>query len=421
MLKIFKLILLISFFFFLSSTVYAKEYVNIYFFYGNGCPHCEKEMIFLEKLKNELDYIKIYEFEVWNDRKNAKFLAGLAHDLKLVNTNVPIVIIGDSAIPGFLSEETTGETIRSVLDYYTMNTCFDIVAPILGIESLEYECSHDCHEDDIECFHDCGCSADKEKNIPIKINKIQDKINIPFFGSVETKNISLPVLTVLIGVLDGFNPCAMWALLFLISLLINMQNKRKMWVLGSVFIITSGFVYFLFLTAWLNLFLFLGFIFWIRIAIASVAIASGIYHLREYFKNKDGQCKVTGSEKRKNYFNRLKNIVNNEKFIISLIGIIALAASVNLVELLCSAGLPAVYTQILTLSNLPLWQYYSYLILYILIFILDDLIIFFLAMSALQMKVISSKYSRWSNLIGGILMLIIGLLLVLKPGWLMFG
>jgi len=102
-------------------------------------------------------------------------------------------------------------------------------------------------------------------------------------------------------------------------------------------------------------------------------------------------------------------------------GFILLAAAVNLVELVCSAGLPAVYTQVIALAGLPSWQYYGYLLLYILIFMLDDLLIFFVAMFTLRMKAISSRYTRWSNAIGGIIMLIVGLLLLFKPGWIMFG
>ena len=92
-----------------------------------------------------------------------------------------------------------------------------------------------------------------------------------------------------------------------------------------------------------------------------------------------------------------------------------------MVELVCSAGLPAIYTQILSLSNLPTWQYYFYLGLYILIFMLDDLFVFFTAMFTLKAVGVESKYARYSHLIGGVLMLVIGLLLLFKPEWLMFG
>ena len=194
-----------------------------------------------------------------------------------------------------------------------------------------------------------------------------------------------------------------------------------MWILGSTFIVTSGAVYFLFLSAWLNFFLFLGLVFWIRIIIALVALVSGVYHLKEYFTNKEVACKVTSGQKRQLIFEKIKNIIKTNKFWLAILGIILLAAAVNLVELVCSVGLPAIYTNVLSMSNLSPWQYYAYLLLYIVIFMIDDMFVFFIAMTTLKIKGISTKYSRFANLIGGIIMLIIGLLLIIKPGWLMFG
>jgi hypothetical protein len=246
-------------------------------------------------------------------------------------------------------------------------------------------------------------------------------VPLPFFGTINALSFSLPVLTVIIGSLDGFNPCAMWTLLFLISLLVNMQDKKRMWILGSAFVFASGLVYFLFLSAWLNVFLFIGMIMWVRFAIGTVALASGGYNLREYMQNKDGTCKVTSSEKRKRIFDRLRAVAHHQQFWMALIGIVLLAFAVNLVELICSAGLPAVYTQVLSLSDLPAWQYYGYLLLYIFFFMLDDLMVFIVSMATLQVTGITSKYSRFSHLIGGILMLILGALLILRPELLMFG
>ncbi|MGB6882259.1 MAG: hypothetical protein WBD86_03140 [Microgenomates group bacterium] len=248
-----------------------------------------------------------------------------------------------------------------------------------------------------------------------------ESLTLPIIGTIQTANLSLPLLSVVIGLLDGFNPCAMWTLFFLISLLLSMKDKRRMWILGTVFIITSAFVYFLFLSAWLNFFLILGFLFWIRIIIGLVALGAGIYNLRDYYVNREGACKVTGSEKRRKTFDKLKSIAHERKFILALGGIILLAFAVNLIELVCSAGLPAIYTQILSLNTLSTWQYYSYILIYIFFFMLDDLFVFAVAMITLHAIGIQSKYARFSRLIGGILMLIIGALLLFKPEFLMFG
>ncbi len=194
-----------------------------------------------------------------------------------------------------------------------------------------------------------------------------------------------------------------------------------MWILGTAFILTSGFVYFLFLSAWLNLFLFLGFVFWVRIIIGLIALGAGSYSLWDCFKNRAGGCKVVDGEKRRKVFDKIKTITQNKTFIFSLIGIILLAFAVNLVELVCSAGLPAIYTQILALNNLPSWQYYSYLVFYVFIFMIDDLVVFIIAMITLKATGMESKYAKYSRLVGGIIILLIGLLMLFKPEVLMFG
>ncbi len=388
--------------------------VNIYFFYGDGCPHCSKEAKFLNKLIKDYPEINIKAYEVSNNRENANLMSNIAKNLEIEVSGVPLTIIGDKVFPGFYNEETTGEKIKSAALNYLEKGCNDIVASVTVPNNNV--CEHGCDENKKECQHDCGCNADIIKN-----SQTDNEVTVPFFGKIDTTSISLPIFTIIIAAIDGFNPCAMWVLLFLISLLLNMQDRTKMWILGGTFIATSGIVYFFFLSAWLNLFLFIGFVFWIRAIIGSVALGSGAYHINEYIKNPKGVCHVSENENRKKIFTKLRGLVAKKNFWIALIGIIFLAISVNLIELVCSAGLPAVYTQVLALSEVPRWQYYGYLVLYIVIFMLDDLIIFFIAMTTLQMKGISSKYTHWANLIGGIIMILIGILLLFKPGWLMFG
>jgi hypothetical protein len=395
----------------------APDKVNLYFFYGDGCPHCAKEEKFLDKLEAANGNIRIFRYEVWHNRDNAQLLARLASELGLDVSGVPVLIVGDQTIVGYNNDQTTGEKIRSLVEKYVANGCNDIAAPILGKDGQGEVCVHGCAAGDGECLHNCGCSAD---NLGGSV-QAPETVSVPFLGEINISRVSLPVLTILIGATDGFNPCAMWVLLFFISLLLGMENKRRMWILGSAFVLSSGAVYFLFLAAWLNFFLFLGFVFWIRAAVGAVALASGGYHLYDYYKNRDGGCEVTSGEKRRRVFDRLRAATGHKKFLAALGGVILLACAVNLVELVCSAGLPAVYTQILALADLPRWQHYGYLLLYILFYMIDDLFVFIIAMTTLRMKALSSRYTRWSGLVGGLLMLLIGVLLLFKPGWLMFG
>ena len=367
---------------------------SIYFFWANGCPHCSDEEPFLEKLEQKYKDLKVHSFEVTNDRDNVSLLQKIGKELDADVAGVPFTVVGSHYFSGWYNEEITGAAIEEAVKCVLQNGCYDVVGNLITPIT----------------------PAPKPRDNKI----VPETIRLPIIGEIKTKSFSLPVLTVIIAGLDGFNPCAMWALLFLISLLLGMEDKKRMWILGTAFIVASAFVYFLFMSAWLELFLFLGFVLWIRIIIALVALVAGGYNLKEYFTNKAGVCKVTGGNKRRMFFEKLRAITQKKQFWLALVGIVVLAFAVNLVELICSAGLPAIYTQILTLTQLTKLQYYLYLLLYIFIFMLDDLLVFFVAMATLQMTGLASKYSRWSHLIGGILMLIIGLLLILRPEWLMF-
>jgi hypothetical protein len=213
----------------------------------------------------------------------------------------------------------------------------------------------------------------------------------------------------------------MWVMILLLGFLLGMEDNKKRWILGSAFVVASAAVYFLIMVAWLNLFLFLGFLFWVRLGIALVALAAAYYNLRAYFTDKAGVCRVSTGGRRHQIIIRIQDFIKKESFWLALGGIIVLALVVNVVELICSAGFPVVYLQILSLNPLPWWQYYAYILLYILIFMLDDFIVFFAAMITFQVTGMSTKYKRFSHLMGGVIMLLLGLLLIFKPEALMFG
>lgn len=383
---------------FLTPTASAQEEVNLYFFWGKGCPHCAKEEELLKYFQTKYSYLRVHSFEVYTNYQNMNYLQQIGKKLGARVDGVPFTIIGDKTFVGFLETMSPSE-LANRIEECGRKKCPDSVGEIVGVTK----------------------EPTSEEQLPKDEEKEKKIIDVPFLGKIDAMDFSLPALTVIIGILDGFNPCAMWVLVFLISLLLGMQNRKRMFILGTAFIVSSAAVYFMFMAAWLNLLIFLGFIIWVRVAIAVFAVGGGLYHLREYWKNKDGACKVTGGEEKQKTFAKLKGLVQHNSFWLALGGIMLLAGMVNLVELICSAGFPAIYTQVLALNNLPTWQYYLYILGYVFFFMLDDLVVFFAAMITLRMTVLSGKYSRYSNLIGGILMVIIGFLLIFKPEFLMFG
>ncbi|KKQ62222.1 MAG: hypothetical protein US81_C0001G0013 [Parcubacteria group bacterium GW2011_GWE2_38_18] len=397
--KFLKYLLLSVILFAVAPTVSAAENVNVYFFYGEGCPHCAKEEILLDKLEEEDVNIKTHRYEVWGSKTNAALLQKAAEALDIESSGVPVTIIGNQYIIGYDEEDTTGVEIRNLIADYRPSVNRDVVKEILNQETQE-----------------------KEKKKSLSADAKNKNVSVPFWGRVNLKDFSLPVLTILIGTLDSFNPCAMWVLLLLISMMIGMKDRGRMWLLGLTFIISSAVAYFIFLSAWLNIYLFIGYITWIRTAIALAAIFSGILALRQFWKNRNGGCEIeTSGNQRKYIIRKMREAVESKKFLFALAGVAVLAVAVNLLELLCSAGLPAVYVPILTLADLASWQYYSYLAVYAFFYVLIQLIVFLATMFTFRMQAISSRITKWAGLVGGIVMLLIGLLLIFAPSWLTLG
>jgi len=226
------------------------------------------------------------------------------------------------------------------------------------------------------------------------------------FGQVDLSNFSLPIVTIVIGIIDGFNPCAMWILLFLISILIEEEKVWKRWLLGGIFLGVSGLAYFAFLTAWLNINLLIGLNVWVKILVSLVAFLVAVISLKDFQKEQSG-CKVGDQVEKKELAGKIKGIIKNQNIWLASIGIAILALSVNIFELVCSAALPAVYTNLLASQDITGLIRYMYLGLYALFFMLDDLLIFGIAMFTLQATGISKKYNKWIKLISGIVMLIL--------------
>lgn len=380
---------------FIPCVIFGSEkHLNIYLFYGDGCPHCAEEeewfKTYLEKNKN----IKIHRYEVWYDKDNQEKYSKVHEILNDKSSGIPYLVIGESVISGF-DKDLTPERIRNAVEYYSNVNYKDKVGIYLGVVS-ESETGQD-------------------------ETKYEDtKVKIPLLGTKEAKDVSIGLSAILIGAVDGFNPCAMWILLFLISMLLGMKNKKRMWILGITFLVSSALVYFLFLLSWLNLSVFLNKVLYIRVAISFFAVLFGVLQVVNFFFKKDDGCEVVDNKNRKRIIKSIQKIIKEKSFILAILGIILLATSVNIIELLCSLGLPVMFTQILAINEVSKVGQILYSLLYVLFFMIDDIIIFIIAMKTLEIKAISNKYGKYSHLIGGLIMIIIGVLMVYKPEWLMF-
>ena len=338
-----------------------------------GCPHCEAAKIFLDDLRRERPSLDVALYDIAEDSAARQRLAALARDRGITAVGVPTFLIGPELIVGFHSSDTTGAEIRAKLD---RNAPGAILQP--SVESIETR----------------------------------------WFGRLRVHDLGLPLFTVLIGLLDGFNPCAMWVLLFLLSLLVNLHDRRKMVLIAGTFVAVSGLFYFAFMAAWLNIFLFVGLSRAVQIGLGGIALFMGAVNVKDYFALHRGVSLSIPESTKPGLYARIRRILQAEHLTGAVAGVIILACLVNTIELLCTAGFPALYTQILTMRRLPAWEYYGYLGLYNLAYILDDSLMVAIAVVTLSRRKLSYDAGRWLKLAAGLVMAGLGAVLLLTPEWL---
>ena len=408
--KKFKPLLFILLLSFIFPYAVKAETINMYLFYGDGCPHCAEEEKFLDKYLKEEKEVKLYKYEIWHSQDNRDLLIKVQDKLNNHENGVPYLVIGEKVLVGYL-DGTTDERIKKyVNEYKNSNNYNDNIYNIVAGKEEMIESNKD----------------NKDEVVPTEEKEdIVDEVTLNIFGKTKklnSKKVSLPVLAITIGFVDGFNPCAMWILIFLITMLINTKDRKKMWILGFTFILTSGIVYLSFMLAWLNLAVFIGKLFFVRLLISIIAFIVGFININKFYQStkKDDGCDVVDKKNRKKIMNSIMKITEEKKYIISIGGIILLALSVNIIEMMCSVGLPLVFTQILAMNNLSIGSYSLYMFLYILFFLIDDIVVFVIAMTTFKITGISTKYNKYSHLVAGVITLLIGLIMLIKPSLLMF-
>ena len=398
--KYVKSILFALILFFMVGSVNAKE-ITINLFYSETCPHCAAEKEFLEEYKLENKNVKVKLYEVTTNEYNSNLLGNVKQTLGSVNNYVPYTVIGEIGLTGY--SDNIKSQIKHFVDKYQDEEYYDLVSVVE--EKGEAITLEDSEEDTI--------STDTTKK--------EDTVSLPLLGKVEKDKISLPLVAIVIGFIDGFNPCAMWILIFLISMLLSVKSKKRRITLGLIFLISSGLVYLLFMGAWLKVMTSTVQISFVQKVIGLIAIVGAIWNIKGYYdiKNKEIGCSVTNEKDKKKTMQKIQKAISQNSFMLAAIGLVGLAFSVNVVEFACSAGWPVIFTEILAIHNLSKISYLIYILIYILFYMIDDIIIFIIAMLTLEVTGISNKYNKYSHLIGGLLMFIIGILMIYNPSILM--
>lgn len=339
-------------------------------FVREGCPHCAEAKHFLAALADERPALRIVYHRVDADPAAREALFRLSREAGIATPGVPTFRVGDRLMVGFDDAEHSGPDVRALLE------------PAGGAPPA-------------------------------------DAVETAWFGTLSATRLGLPLFTLALGLLDGFNPCATWVLLFLLSLLVRLRDRRRIALVAGTFVVASGAVYYAFMAAWLNVFLAVGMSDALRWTLAAIAFAIGAVNVKDFVAWGQGPSLAIPASARPGLYTRMRAVLAAESLPASLAGVAVLAVVVNFIELLCTAGLPAIYTAVLTAQHLDASAYYAYLGLYIVGYLADDTLMVGAAVIALGSNRLSERAGRWLKLVSGLVMLALAVTMIFRPDWLM--
>lgn len=374
-----------------SSVQNRLDNPDIEVFVREGCPHCEAAEEFLTKLANDRPNLNIVIRDLYRDPDAVVRLQSVAKIHQRGALRVPAFYINGQLLVGFADASTTGALILAELDKG------GLPAKPPEADSCATASDQPCRTENNGQHHETDQAATKLK----------------IFGQeLSLEQAGLPLFTLVMGLLDGFNPCSIWVLLLMISLLAPMRDRFRMLAVAGTFVLVEGVAYFLFMASWLNLFLWVGVSKAAQFIIAGIALFAGILNLKDFWAMGRGISLSIPEASKLGIYAKIRVILNAKNLQGAIIGAVVLAVMVQLVELMCTSGFPALYTRILTLEQMPTLSYYGYLLLYNLAYMLDDLVILGIGIITLSQRRLQEKEGRWLKLISGVVMVGLGLYLL---------
>lgn len=346
----------------------GSEKVHLYFFWSPTCPHCREARPVIETMAQRHPWLILHSADVVMDRQALQRYREMA--------------------------KAMGEEVRSVPGFFVCGKMFVGWDNAGGIGKLLLQTAELCRE---------------QKSITTQ----QAQPELP--GGINAADYSLPLFTLIIAGLDAFNPCAFFVLLFLLSLLVNARSRKRMLLVGVTFVLVSGALYFVFMAAWLNLFMLIGTVAWINLAAGALAVTIGLFGIKDFIFAMRGPSLLIPDSAKPKLYQRVRNLISAENMPMLLLGTVALAVAANSYELLCTAGFPMVYTRVLTMNQLASAEYYLYLLLYNVIYVIPLLLIVIAFVVTLGGRKLGADEGRMLKLLSGVMMLLLGIVLLLKP------
>lgn len=379
--------------------------VVIYFFWGDGCPHCAKAKPVLEGLATQYPSVKLYEFEIYYNEDNQKLFSEMGVVYGIEPRYVPTILIGEMVWEGYADE--FAQEITSYVEKSLVEGSVDKGAEVIeGKGYLPF-----------------GTSATAVAPTPAPTetpggttSSSSSTRKLPLFGEVDFSKMGLFFSTALIAFVDGFNPCSLWVLSMLLAITMHTGSRKKVLVIGLIFLTVTAAIYALFIAGLFTVLKVVSFIGWIQVVVALVALFFGLVNIKDYFFYKEGVSFTISDDKKPGIYQRIRKVMDAGDSWWGLIGgTIVLAAGVSLVEFSCTAGFPVLWTNLISAQQVTAITFVLLLLLYMVIYQLDELGIFLVAVFTLKSSRIEEKHGRILKLIGGVLMLTLAIVMLVKP------
>jgi len=360
-----------------------------------GCPRCAAAKRFLDELQRSRPTLRILIRDIGEDPAALARLTNVAAAQNSRTIGVPAFYVRGRLLIGFAGPDRTGQQILALLNQPE--------SPPAGPAPEE------------ACRPELTIPCDRAATEP---QPALDGISLPFVGRLTVQGLGLPLFTLILGLLDGFNPCSMWVLVLMLSLLAGLRDRVKLLAIAGTFVAVQGLVYFAFMAAWLNVFLFIGLSRAAEILLGAIAGLAGVVHVKDFLAFGRGLSLSVPSSTKPTLYAKVRPILYAEHLAGALLGTVVLAVLVQGVEVLCTAGLPALYTGILTRHQLEGRLYYGYLLLYNAAYMFDDVIVLGIGAVTLSRRRLQEREGRWLKLVSGLVMVGLGIVLIAKPEWL---
>ncbi|MFN8190656.1 MAG: thioredoxin family protein [Nocardioidaceae bacterium] len=383
----------------------SEQPTVVYFFWGDGCPHCAEAEPFLAELADQHPGLEIRAFEVWHDKANAARLEEMAAAYGIEASGVPVIFIGQNAWVGFRSGLTESD-IMNHIDACLAEACADPATVDLTAAASGATCGATSAGDPVECDPAAGAS----------MSSAQSAVDVPLLGRVDLSHKSLLVSTLLISFVDGVNPCSLWVLTVLIAMSLRYGSRRRTLLVGGTFIFVTALVYAAFILGLFSVLTIVGFSAWIRVTVAAVAGVMALISIKDYFWFKQGISLTIADDKKPGIYAKMRGVLTHSDSTLALVASTSvLAAGVSLVEFGCTAGFPVLWTNLLSAQQASALTFIALLLVYMVIYQLDEMVIFLTAVTTLRAAKIQEKQGRLLKLGSGFLMLALAVVMIVDP------